>query len=108
MALAAMAVCRAWTLGRSRWCTTCTAAMCMAAGNVSFEDWPRFTWSLGWTGVLLPSSPPVSWMARLLITSLTFMFDWVPRPGLPHEQREVLVQLPVDDLVAHPDDQIGH
>ena len=31
-------------------------------------------------GVLLPSLPPTSWMARLLMTSLTFMFDWVPDP----------------------------
>ena len=24
--------------------------------------------------------PPSSWIARLLMTSLTFMFDWVPDP----------------------------
>jgi hypothetical protein len=30
--------------------------------------------------VLAASCPPVSWIARLLITSLTFMFDWVPEP----------------------------
>ena len=39
-----------------------------------------FTSSFGWTGALLPSCPPASWMARLLITSLTFMLDWVPDP----------------------------
>ena len=39
-----------------------------------------FTWSLGCTGALLPICPPASWMARLLITSLTFMLDCVPDP----------------------------
>jgi hypothetical protein len=39
--------------------TTCSAAaMCMAVGKVSLEDWPRLTSSLGWTGFLLPSTPP--------------------------------------------------
>ena len=38
------------------------------------------TWSLGCTGACCPSSPPSSWIARLEMTSLTFMFDWVPEP----------------------------
>ena len=38
------------------------------------------TSSLGWTGCLLPISPPASSMARLEITSLTFMFVCVPLP----------------------------
>jgi hypothetical protein len=59
---------------------TCTAAMCIVVGKVSLEDCPMLTWSLGWTGILLPSWPPASWIARLLITSLTFMLDWVPDP----------------------------
>ena len=54
--------------------------MCIAVGNVSLEDWPMFTWSLGCTGCLVPSSPPNSWLARLPITSLTFMLDCVPDP----------------------------
>jgi hypothetical protein len=52
----------------------------MAVTNVSLEDCPMFTWSFGWIGSLLPSRPPTSWIARLEITSLTFMFDWVPEP----------------------------
>jgi hypothetical protein len=52
----------------------------MAVGNVSFDDWDRFTSSLGWIGVFDPSSPPASSMARLEMTSLAFMFDWVPDP----------------------------
>ena len=47
-----------------------TAARCTADGNTSFDDWPMFTWSLGWT-----PSP-----ARFAITSLAFMFDEVPEP----------------------------
>jgi len=35
---------------------------------------------LGWTGFLLPSTPPARSIARLAITSLTFMFVWVPEP----------------------------
>ena len=50
--------------------TLSTAARCTADGNTSFEDWPMFTWSLGWA-----SSP-----ARLAITSLAFMFEEVPEP----------------------------
>ena len=56
------------------------AAICIAVGKVSFDDWLMLTWSLGWIGVLLPMTPPASWMARLAITSLTFMFDCVPEP----------------------------
>ena len=55
-------------------------ATCMAVGKVSFEDCPRLTWSLGWTGLLLPRSPPASSMARLAMTSLAFMFVCVPDP----------------------------
>jgi len=35
----------------------------------------------------------------LLITSLTFMFDWVPEPVLPDVQREALVELTRDHFV---------
>ena len=64
------------------------------------------TWSLGCTGVLdCRSAPPTSWMARLLITSLTFMFDLRAGPGLPDAQREMGVKLAVDHLVADPRDQ---
>jgi hypothetical protein len=36
------------------------AATCIAVGNVSLDDWPMFTWSLGWTGSWEPSVPPAS------------------------------------------------
>jgi hypothetical protein len=61
--------------------TTCSAqAMCMAVGKVSLDDWLMLTWSFGWTGFLEPISPPSISMARFEITSLAFMFDWVPEP----------------------------
>jgi hypothetical protein len=33
---------------RSFWIAT-AAAMCIAVGKVSLDDWPMLTWSLGWT-----------------------------------------------------------
>ena len=54
--------------------------MCIAVGNVSLEDCDMLTWSLGWTGDFEPSSPPAISIARLAMTSLTFMLVWVPEP----------------------------
>ena len=54
--------------------------MCIAVGNVSFEDCDMFTWSFGCTGVFEPISPPAISIARLETTSLTFMFVCVPEP----------------------------
>ena len=56
------------------------AAMCMAVGKVSFDDWDMLTSSLGWTGDLEPICPPSSSIARLAMTSLAFMLVWVPLP----------------------------
>ena len=47
-----------------------SAARWTADGKTSFDDWPMFTWSFGWT-----SSP-----ARVAITSFAFMFELVPEP----------------------------
>jgi hypothetical protein len=60
--------------------TVMAVAICIAVGKVSFEDWPMLQWSLGCTGSFDPISPPSISMARLAITSLAFMFDWVPEP----------------------------
>ena len=38
------------------------------------------TWSFGWTGFFEPISPFRTSMARFEMTSLAFMFDWVPDP----------------------------
>ena len=55
-------------------------AMCITAGNVSFDDCPRLTSSFGWIGFFDPTTPPASWIARLAMTSFAFMFDCVPEP----------------------------
>jgi hypothetical protein len=60
--------------------TAIPAAMCIAVGKLSFDDWPLLTWSLGWTGSLPPRLPVRISLARPAITSLAFMFDWVPDP----------------------------
>src|SRR5215470_17812263 len=77
---AAIASRRAVTAGTSRSFTFTAAAMYMAEGKESFEDWAMLTWSLGWTGAWLPSGVPASWLQRLEITSFTFMLNWVPLP----------------------------
>ena len=79
-ALAAIASCSACTAGISRCVTPTAAAMYIAEGNVSFDDCDMLTWSLGCTGVLLPSGVPASWQQRLEITSFTFMLNCVPLP----------------------------
>ena len=55
--------------------TVVTAAMCMAVGKVSFDDWLMFTVSLGWR-----RRSPAMALPRLAMTSFTFMFDCVPEP----------------------------
>src|SRR5215471_13033592 len=75
-----MASRNAVTAGISRCFTLTAAAIYMADGNESFDDWAIFTWSLGCTGVLLPTGVPASWQQRLEITSFTFMLNWVPLP----------------------------
>ncbi len=79
-ALASRASRRAVTDGMRRSSISAATAMWSAVGNVSFDDWLMFTWSFGWIGALPPRDPVASSLARPAITSLTFMFDWVPEP----------------------------
>ena len=79
-AFCASVVRRTPTDGISRPRSAVTAATCIAVGNTSFDDWPMLTWSLGWTLRPMPRSPPKSSLARLAMTSFTFMFVWVPLP----------------------------
>ena len=76
-------------------------------GEHSFEDWPQLTWSLGCTGSFEPSSPPSISMARLAITSLAFMLDWVPEPVCHTDQRELVVELAGDDFLRRGNDGVG-
>ena len=68
------------TAGTRRCTISSAAARCIAVGNVSFDDCDIFTSSLGWIGVLEPSTPPASWIARFEMTSLAFMLVCVPDP----------------------------
>ena len=53
----------------------------IVVGNMSLVLWPMFTWSLGWIDFFASKrSPPASSIARLAITSLTFMLVDVPEP----------------------------
>src|SRR5262249_14932623 len=66
--------------GSRRWLISSAAAMCMAVGKQSFDDWLMLTWSLGCTGAFAPRLPPNNSLARLAITSFMFMLVWVPEP----------------------------
>ena len=79
-ALAAIASCTLRIAGISVFFTRSAAAMCIAAGNVSFDDCDMFTSSLGWIGFFDPISPPAISMARFEMTSFTFMLVCVPLP----------------------------
>ena len=83
------------------------AAMCMAAGNVSLEDCDMLTSSLGWMGFLLPISPPAISMARLEMTSLTFMLVCVPLPVCQMRRGKCVVELSGDDFVGSLRDKRG-
>ena len=56
-----------------------SAARWMAVGITSLDDWPMFTWSLGWTR-RSPRPPPRIWVARLAMTSLALVLVEVPEP----------------------------
>lgn len=71
--------CKSFNPGRRTLWVYKTAAICITVGKLSLLDWLRFTSSFGWTD-LSPSLPPNIWMALFAITSLEFIFDWVPEP----------------------------
>ena len=88
------------TDGSNRCTISSTAAMCMAVGKVSFDDCDMLTWSLGWTGVLEPMTPPASSMARLEMTSLAFMFVCVPLPVCQMRSGKWSSRAPLDTSAA--------
>src|ERR1700688_3785570 len=79
-AFAAIAKRRPATAGNNLFVTLIAAAIYIADGNESLDDCDMFTWSLGCTGVLLPSAVPAIWQHRFEITSFTFMLNCVPLP----------------------------
>ena len=87
--------------------TARAAAMCSAVGKLSFDDWPLLTCRWGGPAILPPRVPVSISLARPAITSLTFMLDWVPRAGLPDDERELVVELARDDLRRRLLDRVG-
>ena len=81
------------------------AARCIVVGITSLEDWPLFTWSLGWT-IREPMSPPMISEARLAMTSLAFMFVEVPEPVWKTSRTKVIVKLAIDDLLGGLDNGV--
>ena len=76
------------------------AAMCIAVGNVSFDDWPRLTWSFGWTGFLLPIVA-AGQLDRAVRDHLVRVHVRLrAAAGLPDEQGKVIVERAVDHLVG--------
>ena len=81
-------------------------AMCSAVGNVSLLDWLRFTWSFGWIGCLPPRAPAATSFARPAMTSLTFMFVWVPEPVCQTRSGNSPAEPAVGDLRRRRGDQL--
>ena len=65
------------------------------------------TWSFGCTGVFEPISPPSISIARFEITSLAFMFDWVPEPVCQTTSGKWSSSLPAATSAAAADDRLA-
>ncbi len=77
------------------------------SGSESFEDWPRLTWSFGWTGDFPPRAPPRRSLARFARTSFMFMLDWVPEPVCQTDERELVVELALHHVGCRRRDGVG-
>ena len=83
------------------------AAMCIAVGKVSLDDWPRLTWSLGWIGSLEPSLAS-SHLDRAVGDDLVGVHIGLgSAAGLPDHEREMIVEPAIDDFLSHPSNQIA-
>ena len=88
-------------------CSICsTAAMCIAVGNVSFDDCAAVDVVVRMDRLLAPISPPASSIARFEMTSLAFMFDCVPLPVCQTNSGKWSSSLPGDHLVGGAADQV--
>ena len=77
----------------------------MTVGKASFEDCDRLTSSLGWIGDLPPRPVPASSLARPAMTSLAFMFVWVPEPVWNTTSGNSPSSRPSIDLLGRPLDE---
>ena len=98
--------CNPASAGISRRSMASSAARWMAVGMTSLLDWPRLTWSLGWTS-LPPRLPPSNSMARLAMTSLAFMLVEVPEPVWKISSTNSASHFAVGDLLRGLDDGRG-
>ena len=81
--------------------------MCIAVGNTSFDDCPRFTWSFGCTGFLEPCSPPEHLDGAVRDHLVGVHVGLRAGAGLPDHQRKLAVVLAVDHLLRRRDDGLG-
>jgi hypothetical protein len=65
----------------------------MAVGKVSFDDWPRLTWSLGWTGRLLAALAAEQLGGAVGDHLVGVHVGLGAGAGLPDDEREVVVEL---------------
>ena len=80
------------TAGTSRPRICSTAAMCMAVGKVSFDDWLLLTSSFGWTSFFEPERPAEE-LDRAVGDDLVGVHVGLgAAAGLPDHQREVVVE----------------
>ena len=82
-------------------CSICsTAAICMAVGKVSLEDWLLFTSSLGWIGFLEPMYAAGQLDGAVGDHLVGVHVGLGAAAGLPDAQREMVVERSRDHLVG--------
>ena len=81
--------------------------MCIAVGNVSFDDWRMLTWSFGWIGFLLPHHAAGQLDGAVRDDLIGVHVGLRAAAGLPDDQREVRVELAGDHFVGGAHDEIA-
>ena len=79
--------------GRARCTISSAAAMCIAVGNVSFDDCDMFTSSFGWTGFLMPMLAAGQLDGAVGDHLVDVHVRLRAAAGLPDAEREVVVEL---------------
>ena len=96
------ASCRCASAGMSRCVISSTAAICIAVGKQSFEDWLILTWSLGCTGAFCPRLPPSISLAAVGDHLVDVHVGLRAGSGLPHQQWKMIVEFSVHHLLRRP------
>ena len=87
--------------------TRLAAAMCIAVGKESFDDWLMLTWSLGCTGFLAAELAAEQLVGAVGDDLVEVHVALGARAGLPHDKREMIVELALDHLARGADDGVG-